>query len=369
MTSNEGMPPYLDRAFWEGRRVFITGHTGFQGSWLSLWLADLGAEVVGFSLSDDNPANLFPHDRNPPHVETVWGDVRDPAAIAEALNAAAPSIVVHLAAQALLPRSYRDPVETFATNVMGTVHLLEAIRKAGTLQAAVLVTSDKCYRNPGSPVPFSEEAVLGGYDPYGSSKACAEIAIGAYRASFMNAEDRACRIASVRPGNVIGGGDWSENRLVPDLVRAAQNDLPVSIRNPDGVRPWQHVLEPLHGYLLLAERLCGADGARFAEAWNLGPADEDCRPVSYIVERFATAWGRAVATSAENRGAIPEAATLRIDSTKAIARLGWRRRLNLDAAIDWTAEWHRRHLNGETPQQIALDQIRRYQNEVSDERD
>lgn len=361
MMRNEATAAGPDRTFWKGRRVFVTGHTGFQGSWLALWLSELGAEVVGFSLPDDNPANLFPHDRNPANVRSVWGDVRDAAALAEALSAAGPSIVIHLAAQALLPRSYRDPVETFATNVMGTVHLLEAIRRSGTVEAAVLVTSDKCYKNPGSPAPFGEDAVLGGSDPYGSSKACAEIAIGAYRASFMNADNpSSCRIASVRPGNVIGGGDWSENRLMPDLVRAAQDELPVSIRNPDGVRPWQHVLEPLHGYLLLAERLCGADGADFAEAWNLGPADEDCRPVSFIVERFGAAWGRAMSTSQARQDAMPEAAALRIDSTKAIARLGWRRRLNLEAAIEWTAEWHRRHLDGEAPERIALDQIHRY---------
>ena len=201
-----------DRAFWKGRRVFVTGHTGFQGSWLALWLCEIGAEVVGFSLPDDNPANLFPHERKPENVRSVWGDVRDAAALTEALSAAAPSIVIHLAAQALLPRSYRDPVETFATNVMGTVHLLEAIRAAATVRAAVLVTSDKCYKNPGSPAPFAEDAILGGSDPYGSSKACAEIAIGAYRASFMDADNPSCRIASVRPGNVIGGGDWSANR-------------------------------------------------------------------------------------------------------------------------------------------------------------
>jgi CDP-glucose 4,6-dehydratase len=369
MTRIERTPSNPDRAFWKGRRVFVTGHTGFQGSWLVLWLSDLGADVVGFSLPADNPPNLFPHARNPPHVQSVWGDVRDPAAIAQALSAAAPSVVVHLAAQALLPRSYRDPVETFATNVLGTVHLLEAIRTTGTVQAAVLVTSDKCYRNPGTSEPFAEDAVLGGSDPYGSSKACAEIAIGAYRASFMGArEPSACRIASVRPGNVIGGGDWSENRLMPDLVRAAQDDLPVSIRNPDGVRPWQHVLEPLYGYLLLAERLCGPDGTGFAEAWNLGPADDDCRPVSFIVERFASAWGRAMSTGPARQGAMLEADALRIDSTKAIARLGWRPRLKLEAAIDWTAEWHRRYLNGEPPELIALDQIHRYLNRSPDER-
>lgn len=368
MTGNETTLAEPDRAFWRGRRVFITGHTGFQGSWLALWLSEFGAEVVGFSLPDDNPANLFPHERNPANVRSVRGDVRDAAALAEALRAAAPTVVIHLAAQALLPRSYRDPVETFATNLMGTVHLLEAIRRCGTVEAAVLVTSDKCYKNPGSPAPFGEDAMLGGYDPYGSSKACAEIAIGAYRASFMDGDPSACRIASVRPGNVIGGGDWSENRLLPDLIRAAQDDLPVTIRNPDGVRPWQHVLEPLQGYLLLAERLCGADGARFAEAWNLGPADEDCRPVSFIVERFGTAWGRALSTDTARQVSMPEAAVLRIDSAKAIARLGWRRRLNLEAAIDWTAEWHRRHMGGEAPEQIALDQIRRYLNGVSDER-
>jgi len=352
----------VDRRFWEGRRVLITGNTGFQGSWLSLWLAHLGAEVTGFSLPAETRSNLFSAAARPPHATTHFGDIREVDAIRRCVAATQPTVVFHLAAQALQPLSYREPLTTYATNVLGTVHLLEAIRATGSVAAAILVTSDKCYENPPGAPSLAEDAALGGLDPYGSSKAAAEIVIRAYRASFLDKPDHAgCRVASVRPGNVIGGGDWSENRLLPDAIRAAEANAWLAIRNPEGVRPWQHVLEPLAGYILLAERLAGPDGRSYSRPWNLGPAEDDCRPVAYVLEQFGAAWGRPLRWRLAGGNHGSEAQRLRIDSTAALNLLGWRRRLRLDAAIDWTVEWHRRYGKGENPEAIALAQIGRYE--------
>ena len=350
-----------DRVFWEGRRVLITGHTGFQGAWLTLWLSHLGAKVTGLALLPVHSPSLFALAVRPHHARSVFADIRVQSTIADCMIEAQPQIVFHLAAQALTFLSYRDPVTTYATNVLGTVHLLEAIRKAGSVDVAVIATSDKCYENEERDEPYTEEAALGGVDPYSSSKACAELVVRAYRKSFFNKVDRqTCRFASARAGNVIGGGDWSPYRLVPDLVRAASTGVSAAVRDPAGVRPWQHVLEPLSGYIRLAESLARKNGRAYAEAWNFGPAEEDCRPVSYLVESFITAWEGARWHQA-GTGAGAEAGILKINSSKALSRLGWRRRLDLDDGLHWTFDWYRRqHLGGDA-ELITLEQIERYE--------
>jgi CDP-glucose 4,6-dehydratase len=278
---------------------------------------------------------------------------------------AQPSIVIHMAARALVRPSYLDPVGTFAVNTMGTVHVLEAVRAARDVRAVVVVTSDKAYENREWPYAYRETEAMGGHDPYSASKGCAELVTGAYRASFFGGERHPARIASARAGNVIGGGDWSQDRLVPDMVRAFEVGESVEIRAPHAIRPWQHVLEPLAGYLRLAECLAGADGTAFAEGWNFGPADEDCRPVSYLVERLSRGWGRTSGKPAEwhlSGATHPHEATyLKVDASKARARLGWDRRLNLDAALDWTAAWYREAVSGADPRALTEAQIARYE--------
>jgi CDP-glucose 4,6-dehydratase len=351
-----------DLAFWKGQRVLVTGHSGFQGRWLTLWLYHLGAKVTGFSLRPEQHSTLFSDSPSSPGVTEMFGDIREPIAITQCVTTTRPTIVFHLAAQSLQQLSYRDPVATYSTNVMGTVHLLDAIRKVGATTAAIIVTSDKCYENAEVQEPFAESAALGGADPYSSSKACAEFVIRAYRSAFFHERhELQCKIASVRPGNVIGGGDWSENRLLPDLVRAIVSDTSIPIRNVGGVRPWQHVLEPLSGYIRLAECLSALDGINYTSPWNLGPAINDCRPVSYIVEKFGSAWGKEVSWHSAAVNTTPEANVLKIDSSKALTKLGWNRQLNLDAAIDWTVEWYRYHEKGGNAEMITLDQILRYQ--------
>ncbi|GJE75464.1 CDP-glucose 4,6-dehydratase [Methylorubrum suomiense] len=353
-----------DPAFWAGRSVLLTGHTGFKGAWLSLWLERLGARVTGFGLPALTRPNLFDRIGFPPEASRI-GDIRDPQALGAAFAMAQPSIVIHMAARALVRPSYLDPVGTFAVNTMGTAHVLEAVRAARDVRAVVVVTSDKAYENREWPYAYRETEAMGGHDPYSASKGCAELVTAAYRASFFGGERHPARIASARAGNVIGGGDWSQDRLVPDMVRAFEVGESVEIRAPHAIRPWQHVLEPLAGYLRLAECLAGADGAAFAEGWNFGPADEDCRPVSYLVERLSRGWGRTSGKPAEwhlSGGSHPHEATyLKVDASKARARLGWDRRLNLDTALDWTAAWYREAVSGADPRALTEAQIARYE--------
>ncbi len=351
-----------DRSFWEGRRVLITGHTGFQGSWLALWLSHLGAQVTGLALAPAYSPSLFELALRPQHARSVFGDIREPSTIARCMIEAKPEIVFHLAAQPLTFLSYQDPLTTYNTNVLGTVHLLEAIRQTDTVVAAVIATSDKCYENLERKEPYTEEAELGGLDPYSSSKACAELVLRAYRKSFFNGVDgQTCRFASARGGNVIGGGDWSSYRLVPDLVRAASSGVSAAIRDPDGVRPWQHVLELLSGYIRLAECLASTNGREYTEAWNFGPAEDDCRPVSYLVESFITAWGSGAQWHPAVTEIGPEAGILKIDSSKALTRLGWWRRLDLNQGLDWTFHWYSRQHRGASAEAITLEQIEHYE--------
>ncbi|MBB6427282.1 CDP-glucose 4,6-dehydratase [Sphingopyxis sp. JAI128] len=342
---------------WAGRRVLVTGHTGFKGSWLSLWLHHMGAQVTGFALSPPTQPSLFEAARVHELVDHVEGDVRDAAALRRTVEACAPEVIFHLAAQPLVRLSYREPVETYATNVMGTVHLLDAARHVAGIKAIVCVTSDKCYENREWVWPYRESDPMGGHDPYSNSKGCAELVVSAWRSSFFDTPGPL--LASARAGNVIGGGDWADDRLVPDLIRAMLSRTAPLIRSPGSVRPWQHVLEALHGYLMLAERLLAGE-RQFASGWNFGPSDEDARPVSWIVERLQVAWGDEPEAIPDTGPRPHEAGLLRLDSSKARAALGWHPMLKLEEALGWIADWHKAVSAGSDARAFTLQQIADY---------
>jgi len=353
----------VNAAFWRGRRVFVTGHTGFKGAWLALWLHDLGAQVAGYALAPPTTPSLFELARVNEAVNSLEGDVRDPDRLQRAVTAARPEIVFHLAAQSLVRQSYEEPVATYATNVMGTVNLLEAVRRAPSVRVVVVVTSDKCYENRERELGYREDEPLGGYDPYSSSKGCAELVTAAYRRSFLSREEHGrapIGVASARAGNVIGGGDWAKDRLIPDILEAFASGRPARIRNPRAVRPWQHVLEPAAGYLALAEALWNEREA-YAGAWNFGPLDEDARPVSWIVERLGQRWGGGARWQVDAAPQPHEAGYLKLDCAKARERLGWRPKLALETALEWIVEWHRAYLGGGDTRQATAAQIARYQ--------
>ncbi len=346
----------MNREFWRGKRVFLTGHTGFKGGWLALWLSDMGAHVHGYALAPATTPNLFVTAKiaNRLAASTI-ADIRDATTLQKAVQAAQPDIVFHLAAQPLVRHSYQAPVETYAVNVMGTVNLLEAVRGTTGVRAVVNVTTDKCYENREKNEPYVEDEALGGYDPYSSSKACSELVTSAYRRSFM--ESLSVGIASARAGNVIGGGDWSDDRLLPDFLRSIDAGKTLMIRYPDAIRPWQHVLEPLSGYICIAERL--ATDARFAQAWNFGPEDSDARSVEWIVGSLC----RRIPGAAWKYEAAPqphEAGTLKLDSGKAKQQLGWCPRWGLDTALEKTLAWHQAWRRGEDMQLFSLAQVREY---------
>jgi len=347
----------VEPAFWSGRRVFLTGHTGFKGSWLALWLHRMGAEVSGFALAQaPSSPSLFEMAQVARGVRDTRGDVRDLDALSRALRAARPEIVIHMAAQSLVRASYDDPVGTYGTNVMGTVNLLQSVRHVGEVRAVVIVTSDKCYENREWPWGYRENDALGGFDPYSSSKGCAELVTAAFRNSFLR--DGAA-VASARAGNVIGGGDWARDRLVPDAVRAFAAGNAVEIRNPRAIRPWQHVLEPLAGYLTLAQSLF-TDGAAFAQAWNFGPAEGEAKPVAEIVAKLALLWGDGARWQPAGGDHPHEAHHLKLDCSKARALLGWAPRAGLDEALAWTAEWYRAWHDKGDLRSLTESQIERY---------
>jgi CDP-glucose 4,6-dehydratase len=329
----------VDPGFWAGKSVFLTGHTGFKGSWLSLWLQAMGARVKGFALAPDTEPDLFTTARVADGMESEIGDIRDLEPLRASMSAFDPDIVIHMAAQPLVRLSYRDPVGTYATNVMGTVHVLEAARGLPRLRAIVCVTTDKCYENREWVWGYREDEPMGGRDPYSNSKGCAELVAAAYRSSFFS-EDGAPGLATARAGNVIGGGDWAEDRLIPDILRAFDAGTPVPIRNPVATRPWQHVLEPLSGYLVLAQALWNG-GREHAEGWNFGPRDEDAKPVQAIVERMADLWGEGAGWQVDKGSHPHEARYLKLDISKAHARLGWRPRWTLEVALGRIVTWHK----------------------------
>ncbi len=340
--------------FWKDKRVLLTGHTGFKGSWLAIWLQSMGARVHGFALAPPTSPALYQVARVEEGMVSHIGDIRSYDALLAAMADCRPDLIIHMAAQPLVRHGYAAPVDTFATNVMGTVHLLEAARHVGSAKAILNVTTDKCYENREWLWGYREEEPLGGYDPYSSSKACSELVTAAYRRSFLH--EAGIAVATARAGNVIGGGDWASDRLVPDVLRALERNESVLVRNPDALRPWQHVLEPLTGYLMLAEGLY-SDGAAFAEAWNFGPADEDTRPVRRIVHRLTEVWGGGTGWHHDGADHPHEAAHLKLDSSKARTRLGWAPAWNLDTALAHTVRWHRAWLDGADMRSVCLQQI------------
>jgi CDP-glucose 4,6-dehydratase len=353
----------LQPSFFGGKRVFLTGQTGFKGGWLSLWLAGLGAQVHGYALTPPTEPNLFTVARVVDHLAShTLADVRDLVALDAAMQKAQPEVVFHLAAQPLVRRSYAEPLETYAVNVMGTAHLLEAVRRCKSVVAVVNVTTDKCYENREWVWPYRENEALGGADPYSSSKACSELVTAAYHRSFLT--EAGVRVATARAGNVLGGGDWAEDRLLPDCLRALDAGRPPLIRNPQAIRPWQHVLEPLLGYLRLAQVLCGAGGENFAQAWNFGPSETDAKPVQwivdYILERQGQQAGPAIWHS-DDKTQPHEAHTLKLDSTKAHVLLGWRPCWNLATALDHTLAWHQAWRDRADMAAVSLAQIRAYE--------
>jgi len=342
----------VDGTFWHGRRVFVTGHTGFKGAWLTLWLSSLGAEVTGLSAGVPTEPSLYALAGIGDDVRTVEADVRDAGAMRRAVAEARPDVVLHLAAQPFVRRSYDEPAETWATNVDGTINVLDAVRQA-EVPVTVIVTSDKCYDNREQRRPFVETDPMGGHDPYSSSKGAAELAVDAWRRSY------GIRVATGRAGNVIGGGDWGEDRLIPDIMRAASAGSPIAIRRPDAMRPWQHVLEPLSGYLTLAERLW--EDADFAEGWNFGPDPSDAQPVGHVVERITALWPGELAWDIDPGPHPHEAGFLALDSTKAREQLGWAPRWDLDAALERIVEWHVGHRDGADLRALTLAQIAAYE--------
>lgn len=350
-----------DTAFWQGKRVFLTGHTGFKGSWLSLWLQSMGAVVRGFALPAPTEPALFHVARVAEGMEHCVGDIRDFSVVQSQISAFQPEIILHMAAQPLVRLSYQQPVETYATNVMGTVHVLEAARHAGSVKAIVNVTTDKCYENREWAWGYREDEPMGGHDPYSNSKGCAELVSAAYRKSFLSKDGIA--IATARAGNVIGGGDWAVDRLVPDVLRALQQTQPVLIRNPHAIRPWQHVLEPLSGYLLLAERLYNKGQAN-AEGWNFGPRDEDAKPVQWIVEHLCQDWGNGASWTLQPGEHPHEANFLKLDISKARQRLQWAPRWSLETALSRITEWHQAWLANQDMRALCLHQISQYRSHV-----
>jgi CDP-glucose 4,6-dehydratase len=348
----------VNRSFWKNKKVFVTGHTGFKGGWFVTWLLEMGAQVTGFALEPDTQPSYFHLCQIAEHIQSVIGDIRDLETLQAVIKRDQPEIVFHLAAQAIVRRSYHIPVETFETNLMGTVHLLEAIRKTPSVRAVVVVTSDKCYENRGLVEGYREEDPLGGDDPYSASKGCAELATAAYRRSFFEGrkgeDEGSVFVATARAGNVIGGGDWGEDRLIPDAMRTLPYGKPCVIRNPDSVRPWQHVLEPVHGYLALAEQLYQS-GQKWATAWNFGPQALDSVPVSDLMKKVIQHWGSGTIQVISDPNAVSEAPMLRLDSQKARQGLGWRCYWSLDEAVQMTIHWYRDVLLGSsTSQGIAL---------------
>lgn len=353
----------MNKKFWKGKKVLITGHTGFKGGWLSIWLQSAGSDVLGYALQPPTQPSLFELARVDSGMKSILGDVRDYEYLRSVIFENEPEIIFHMAAQSVVRYSYDNPIETYSTNVMGTVNLLETVRQLGGRRAVVIVTSDKCYENNEWVWGYRENDELGGHDPYSNSKACAELVTSAFRDSYFqtnNFASRSISVASVRAGNVIGGGDWTNNQLVPDVMTAFMEKRPVLIRSPSAVRPWQFVLEPLDGYISLAE-LLWTDGAKFAEGWNFGPEYDDAKPVSWIVENLAKLWGNGSSWELDEVGHPPEAKSLKLDSSKAKDFLAWSPRLRLFQALKWVVEWYKAYEKQEDLRKLTDAQISKFE--------
>ena len=351
----------VNLSFWQSKRIFLTGHTGFKGSWLSLWLQSMGADVFGLALAPPTSPSLFTVADVGSGMSSTIGDIRNYSVVLDSMRNCRPDLIIHMAAQPLVRASYINPVETYSTNVMGTVHVLEAARHIGTAKAIVNVTSDKCYENKEWIWGYREDESMGGHDPYSNSKGCSELVTSAYRHSYF--EGSGIQIATARAGNVIGGGDWATDRLVHDIIRAFEKSKSVVIRNPRAIRPWQHVLEPLSGYLLLAERLYEY-GPPFTGGWNFGPNENDTQSVEWILEQLAIEWGTNTSWLHDESHQVHEATQLKLDISKAKAKLGWQPRWNLSEALKGVAEWHKHWLAYQEARSKCLDQINSYQNQI-----
>lgn len=359
----------MNKRFWKDKKVLITGHTGLKGGWLSLWLMNSGAHVIGYALDPPTHPSLFNLTRLDKRVTSINGDIRNLEYLKSVITEHKPEILIHMAAQALVRYSYKDPIETYSTNVMGTVNVLEAVRQSRCIRAVIIVTSDKCYENKEWHWGYRENEAMGGHDPYSSSKGCAELVTSAYRNSYFSEKDyeyHGVAVASVRAGNVIAGGDWAEDRLIPDIIKAFMDNRPVIIRSPNAVRPWQHVLEPLNGYLCLAEKLWEA-GPKFAGVWNFGPNDEDSKPVSWIVEKLAKLWDKGARWDLDTARNPHEAGHLKLDCSKAKTLLGWSPNLSLSTALEWIIEWYRSYMQNEDMYAVTEGEILRFESLVNKE--
>ncbi len=349
----------VNPTFWNGKKVFVTGHTGFKGSWLSLWLLKMGAIVKGFALEPNTNPSLFIAAKLSSDMESEIFNILDLKQLTKSMLNFNPDVLIHMAAQPLVRHSYNDPVETYTTNVIGTVNVLEAARKCKNLKSIISVTSDKCYENKEWSWGYRENEPMGGYDPYSSSKGCAELVTSAYRNSFFISNDTP-NLASARAGNVIGGGDWAEDRLIPDILRSFENNIPVVIRNPMATRPWQHVLEPLAGYMILAEHLFDI-GSDYSEGWNFGPNDNDCKSVNWILNKMVEKWGNGVSWIHDKNNNPHEAGYLKLDCSKAASKLNWRPKWDLEFTLHSIINWHQNYLSGKNIQEECLKEIFNYQ--------
>lgn len=347
----------VDTSFWQGKKVLVTGHTGFKGTWMTMLLSSLGAPIIGYSLDSPSTPSMFDVVNGSSHCHSIHGDVSDYSYLQQTMLLHQPEIIFHMAAQPLVRKSYQDPIHTFQVNVLGTVHLLEAARHTPSVRVIINVTSDKCYENDGvTPHSFRELDRLGGHDPYSASKACAELVTASYRHSFMNSPHLSYpRVASVRAGNVIGGGDWAADRLVPDLIRCYQHAEPLMLRNPQAVRPWQHVLDPLHGYMLVAEKLW--KDRTYADAWNFGPLQDTIHTAQDLVQMVVHAWGEPLTIVSEVTNAPYEAPLLTLDSSKAALQLGWVPKLTTQKAVEWSVQWYKQQLAGRDIEAFTLQQM------------
>ena len=353
----------INQVFWRGKRVFLTGHTGFKGGWLSLWMSSLGAEVKGYALNPPTTPSLFNEAKIDSIIDSQIGDIRDQNALHDSMVVFNPDILIHMAAQPLVRYSYNAPIETYEVNVIGTAKVLEVARSCSNLKAIVNITTDKCYENDGRSQSYKEDDTMGGYDPYSSSKGCADLVTSAYRRSFL--QDQGVGLASVRAGNAIGGGDWASDRLIPDILRSFEKNEHVVIRNPKATRPWQHVLEPLSGYLILAEKLY-KDQNRYAEGWNFGPNEKDIKPVDWILDKMISKWPDS--NWKLDRNSNPhEAGFLKLDISKAKSRLGWSPIWKLEHTLDKIISWQRSWLNEEDMQIVCLAEINEYMRDINRE--